>query len=155
MAVRICMISVVVPISRINAVCSPGGFSGFRARHQILFEKFGCYDEHLLACVHDDPEIVGMDVEAWERRGLKAVESGRWIDMCVVDQHTGPTLPCDWLEFDPESRCAWMKGTEKGEIVVPGIAELADQAVFIPTKVLEQAEVKIVSRRPWWKFWRS
>ena len=41
-----------------------------------------------------------------------------WSDFCVVESiFGGPTLACDWLDFDPETRTAFLAGTEPGKIV--------------------------------------
>jgi hypothetical protein len=145
------MISVVVPIDKVDACFEPGGFSGY-------WEKFGKYsskwnDGHLLVSTHHDPEFVGFEIDDWEERGLATVQSGRWVDMCVVDQTGGPTLPCDWLEWDPRNKCVWLKGADKGTVVGPPDTAPAAKAVHIPAKALEQAEVKLPKAGPWWKFW--
>ena len=42
--------------------------------------------------------------------------------MCVAEvMFGGPTLPCDWLELDLKESIVWLKGTEKGEIVIPDV----------------------------------
>ena len=48
-------------------------------------------------------------IEKWEQFGLKGIietdGQKKWKDFCVVQNLLGgPTLPCDWIEFDPETR---------------------------------------------------
>lgn len=151
MAALVSMISVVVPIRKIDDRYTPGGFSGYlRDRGD---SRFRWHDEHLLVSVHPDPEFVEFDLQSWEDRGLTAVESGRWIDICVVDQSGGPTLPCDWIEFDRKDSCVWLKGHERGEVIGPDDPGVVEGVVKLDRKILDRAEVSIVPAKPWWKFW--
>lgn len=111
------------------------------------------HDAHLVATAYPDPEFVDLDVCKWEDLGLVPMEDGQWKDLCVVDQFRGPTLPCEWIEFDRAQQCVWLKGSERGEIVVPGIAEIGDKAVCVPAAALDEADIRPVRRRPWWKLW--
>ena len=49
-------------------------------------------------------------------------EQGAFVDIAVVDQMTGPTATCSWLEFEVTaegvSHC-WLSGTPQGELAVP------------------------------------
>jgi len=61
-------------------------------------------------------------VDFWERLGLQptAYEAGRqvWKDVCVVEHaFGGPTQPGDWLEFDSERRCVYLKGEAPEPVV--------------------------------------
>jgi hypothetical protein len=48
-----------------------------------------------------NPADIESLVRVWQSMGLVAFgeSEGRrfWKDLCVVDQLTGPTLPCEWL----------------------------------------------------------
>lgn len=66
------------------------------------------------------------DVQRWvtdlEQQGLIFVQERQCVDVAVVDQVSGPTAPCDWLEFgrQPEGyTVAWLTGTEPHEVEVP------------------------------------
>ena len=58
-------------------------------------------------CADDDLARVGFmspyDVQRWvtelTEHGPVFVRDGRTVDIAVVDQMTGQTAPCDWLEF--------------------------------------------------------
>ncbi|NBR50051.1 hypothetical protein EBU02_14650 [bacterium] len=63
-------------------------------------------------------------VDFWEGYGL--IPFGKtadgvtfWIDMCAVEAMMigGVTLPCDWIEVCSQKRCAWKRGSNKGEII--------------------------------------
>jgi len=70
-----------------------------------------------------NPDEIGNIVDFWQSQGLIPTEviDGKevWKDLCVVDMVGGPTLPCDWLEFDnskyPDPPVVWMKGKPKGQ----------------------------------------
>lgn len=121
MAVRCEFIDVIVPIVSIDRVY-PGGFSAFRAEHSTLFGGRLWNDDHLLR----DGAMSAVDaraaVEYWERQGLAPmkVEGGHqvWGDLCVVEHVLGgPTLPCDWLDFDQNGPCVSLKGYPPGPVV--------------------------------------
>ena len=43
-------------------------------------------------------------------------------DLCVVEAlFGGSTRPCKWLEFNASDSSAWLKGTEKGDLVIPDV----------------------------------
>lgn len=81
-----------------------------------------CCDTHLTRVGFMQPDDVQAFVtELCGRTGLKFAEAGRFIDVAVVDQMTGPTLPCDWLDFSRANGItqAWMAGHAAGELVTP------------------------------------
>ena len=53
----------------------------------------------------------------WRSLGFEThrVENGvptEWLDVCVFESMMGgPTLKCDWLEFDAQNNTAYLKGT--------------------------------------------
>ena len=55
-------------------------------------------------------------------KGLVFSQSGKFIDIAVVNQHAGLTAGCDWLQFGKHplgfSMC-WLVGTEPGKVAVP------------------------------------
>ena len=84
---------------------------------------------------------------------LISVAEGCWKDLCVVDQLRGPTLPCEWIEFDRQENCVWLKGSERGEVVGPEDSSLFDSAVHLSPEALSKAKSTLVRNRPWWKLW--
>ena len=73
-----------------------------------------------------DGEMNPMDIEYmyedWEKSGLKGVAEidgkPQWKDFCVIES-LGPTLPCEWLEFDRERNAVFMKDFPKGDLCGP------------------------------------
>jgi hypothetical protein len=118
MAIACEFIDIIIPFAKIEAVYR-GGFTAFKEEWGFDFY----HDEHLVREGAMSPADAEYVVKEWERRGLKpfkTLENGEkaWDDLCVIESifSGGPTLPCDWIEFDARERCAWLKGHAKGEI---------------------------------------
>ncbi len=117
MAVRCEFINLIIPISNIDKVY-PGGFKKFKQDNSRGFSLVLWNDDFLFR----DGAMNFMDIEdkvkKWENLGLIGVaeENGEkyWQDFCISGVF-GPTLKCDWIEV--EGGCAFMKGTEKGEVI--------------------------------------
>jgi hypothetical protein len=100
MAVRIEFFSVIVQVRAIEERFR-GGVAGFRdvcgdppSDGELV--RMGAMNQYdLLEILH-----------ALERGGMKGTcwRNGRehWLDFCVVDRCSGPTLPCEWIEVDLE-----------------------------------------------------
>lgn len=79
--------------------------------------KFGQRDEHLLVIpAGGEPNATMLLLKDWESLGLKLTRKKQgklcWNDLCLVDSGTGPTAPCDWLEWDAAtSTVALRKGS--------------------------------------------
>jgi len=58
-----------------------------------------CADDELARVGFMDPDSVKLFVDRLCARGITFVSDDKCIDIAVVDQLAGPTLPCDWLEF--------------------------------------------------------
>jgi hypothetical protein len=119
MAVKCEFIDLIIPISKIDAVY-PGGFAKFKEEHAE--SRIIWYDDYLCRDGAMSPMEISAMADSWERLGLKGVvtENGemKWGDFCVVESlFRGPTLPCDWLVFDREDPCVYLKDTPKGEII--------------------------------------
>lgn len=95
MAVLIEAISVVVRRDAIKARY-PGGWRGFLA---IVPNTTLCFDDELARVGFMTP----LDTEAFvwqlEDDGLTFIHNGQAVDIAVVDQLRGPTIPSYWLEF--------------------------------------------------------
>ena len=121
MAVKLEFINILIPVRNIERCASIGGFKGYLERRVGLLGEIEWHDEHLFRTGVMNPMEIGDVVDEWEEYGLTPVieEGGtrKWGDICVVDSAGGPTLPCDWIEFDLAERCAWLKGTAKGTVV--------------------------------------
>jgi hypothetical protein len=58
-----------------------------------------CADTQLARVGFMDPKAVGQFVEELQAAGLAFLQSGKSVDIVVVDQQRGPTMPCEWIEF--------------------------------------------------------
>jgi hypothetical protein len=163
MAVQVQFITIVVPIERINLSTEPGGFNGLLARDADFVGKRFWYDQHLYATAVMSPIDAQRIMEEWEAKGLvgrtSADESRRWKDLCIVDYYHGPTLPCDWLEWDAGARSVWLKGTEPGQVVKPEHQHEANPVLVTPAmmqklgKHMQMLGAPKQATRPWWKLW--
>lgn len=123
MAIHLEFIDLIIPIANIDRVY-PGGFAQYKIDNAEAFGGRLWHDDFLFRDGAMDALSMEHMVKEWEQRGLKgAVEKdGRlhWQDLCVVEGlFQGPTLPCDWLEFDRDNLCVFMKGKPRGEIMGP------------------------------------
>ncbi len=96
MAIVISAYSVVVQVRTLEAFW-PGGEAAYRAAAPN--RTYRC-DGQLAAVAFMAP----LDAAAWVERaldphGFRHAHAGRAIDLVVVDQMTGPLIPCNWIEF--------------------------------------------------------
>ena len=131
MAIYTDFLSVIIPIEKIKACKSVGGFMGILEIEKDNIGKKIYFDDYL----YRDGAMGSHDIETivkfWEKHGLVGIENVNgedvWKDMCVVDMCGGPTLPCDWLEFEllswPDGSgimsYTYMRWKAKGEIIYP------------------------------------
>jgi len=114
MAVRLEFIVVLVPVHVIEEKY-PGGLVQCLADHRALIGRRIWHDGHLLRDGALDPKGAMALVEGWQALGVEPLRWGdrklAWKDDCVVDATAGgPTVPCDWLDWDPMRRVAWLRG---------------------------------------------
>ena len=95
MAVLVEAISVIVRRDAVNARFS-GGWRGFLA---CVPNSSLCTDEDLARVGFMSPPDIEEFVRHLERGGLTFLHNGQAVDIVVVDQMRGPTVPVDWLEF--------------------------------------------------------
>ena len=95
MAVLAEFLNVIVPV-RVLEERYPGGIEGYAAAAP---GSTFCRDGVLTRVGFMSPQHVGEWVDHLEAQGLVPVENDRFVDLAVVDQLQGPTLPCDWLVF--------------------------------------------------------
>lgn len=111
-------ISVIVTRNALD-VAYPGGLRGYE---RDCPNSTFCADEHLTRVGFMHPDDVEEFLESLQRRsGLTVMEAGRFIDIAVVDQMTGPTRVCEWLDFTSSGGVtrAWLAGETPGELVPP------------------------------------
>ena len=77
MAIRVCMISVVIPIRKIASCFDPGGFGEYCNQRKKSMGRSVWHDENLAANAHMDPEFLELDIDKWESLGLTPVEGER------------------------------------------------------------------------------
>lgn len=123
MAVGCVFYDIVIPISNIDKVYE-GGFEKFKADNRSKFGKEFWHDDYLFIDGSMEPDEIEKVAETWEKRGLKGIEvinhKPYYKDFCIVDSmRGGPTLACEWLEFDAETQSVWLKGAPKGILVEP------------------------------------
>lgn len=100
----------------------PGGTDAFlqAALELEAPPRFICNgDPHLVNLSFSDPDHLAPCVALLEAHGFMDVDDGKLVDMAYVDQHFGPTMPCDWLEWrrHPDGfTYAWLAGTEPGDM---------------------------------------
>jgi hypothetical protein len=120
-AVRLEFIDVLVPVHVIEEKY-PGGFAQCLADHRPLIGRRMWHDGRLLRDGALDPARARALVEGWQALGIEPLQWVNkrlaWKDVCVVDTTAGgPTVVCDWLEWDPKRRVAWLRGETRGEAV--------------------------------------
>jgi len=129
MSIKVIYLGVIIPLVNVESCKAIGGVKGILEKQK---DHLGIKDQLNKRVLVDDYlykdgamgsygiELIG---NFWKDQGLilTEVKDGKevWKDICVVDMVSGPTLPCDWLEFDnskyPDPPVVWMKGTSKDE----------------------------------------
>ena len=95
MAVLVEAISVILRRDAINAQFA-GGWHQFLA---IVPNRTLCFDEDLARVGFMSPSDIEAFVCRLEKGGLTFEHDGHAVDIAVVDQMHGPTMPTEWLEF--------------------------------------------------------
>lgn len=122
MAVALEFIDFIVPVSLVKTKY-PGGWEAFLDDYGYAIGRRVWFDDHLVRDGAMNPQDIKALVDEWSAKGFEPMgqRDGKpyWKDCCVVEHmFGGPTLPCDWLEFDPKG-VAYLKGTEPGSVVGP------------------------------------
>jgi len=122
MAIWLHFINVLVPITTIE--------KKLKIDFDEFFEKYDkgikFHDKHLFATGAMGAEHIEEIVKYFESEGFTTIEliDGKeyFKDLCVVEVlFGGSTRPCNWLKFNASDSSAWLKGTEKGELVIPDV----------------------------------
>jgi len=118
MAIAIEFIDFIVPIQVIKDKY-PGGWEQCLKDHKNLIGGRVWYDDHLFRDGAMNPDDIESLVEHWEAMGFEGILEidGQkcWQDICVFEMG-GPTLRCNWIDFDRESRAVFLKGVQPGEV---------------------------------------
>jgi len=95
MSVLVEGISVIVRRETIDAHY-PGGWDAYV---KDVPNETLCSDERLARVGFMTSYDVDRFVSRLERLGFEFIRDARAVDVCIVDQHQGPTARCDWLEY--------------------------------------------------------
>ncbi len=118
MAVLVEALSVIVPVDAVTSAF-PGGLEAYdRECPNGTF----CTDGRLTRIGFMAPPDVARFVANLESLGLVFIANGRANQILVVDQITGPTVPCDWFVGGRHPlgySAGWLKGTEPGPLATP------------------------------------
>lgn len=119
MAIQLEFIDFIVPRSVIEAKY-PGGWLQCLKDHERLIGGRVWYDEYLFRDGAMNPMDIESLVNEWQSMGFnthKENEDGmpiEWLDVCVCEGLLGgPTLKCDWLDVDLNTRTASLKGSDQ------------------------------------------
>jgi hypothetical protein len=105
-----------VPIEFLNLIIKrsaldhiyAGGSAAFIKEHEPFDGRVNAYDEHLVKFgVTDSADIrkIALDMDAIGLVGVSHTnDEPEWADYCVIDELMGPTLQCDWIQYDTKSR---------------------------------------------------
>ncbi|CAN5490203.1 hypothetical protein BH09GEM1_BH09GEM1_10970 [soil metagenome] len=103
----------------------PGGTDAFlqAARALDAPPRFICNgDPQLVNLSFHDPTHVEPAAALLREHGLIEVEDRKAVDFVYLDQHAGPSMTCEWIEWrrhDDGYSYAWVAGTEPGEMAAP------------------------------------
>jgi hypothetical protein len=120
MAIATEFIDFIVPIKVIEKKY-PGGWEQCLVDHKELIGGHVWYDEYLFRDGAMNPMDIESLVNKWTDLGFKCTAEvdgkNTWQDVCVFEMmFGGPTMPCEWIAFDAETRSAYLKGTSLGEV---------------------------------------
>lgn len=118
MSVLVEAISVIIPLETLRAKY-PGGPVAYA--RDCPNQSF-CKDRHLTRVGFMTPDDTRRFVEKLLLLGFTHALGAEAIDLVVVDQSHGPTLPCRWLEAGRHSAgyaAAWKAGTVPGKLAHP------------------------------------
>ena len=121
MAVRLEFIDILLPVHVIEDRY-PGGLQQCVADHRGLLGRRMWHDGLLLRDGALDPLDARLRVEGWQTLGIEPLQwvDGRleWKEVCVIDVAAGgPTVGCEWIEWCPRDRVAWLQGTDRGAAI--------------------------------------
>jgi hypothetical protein len=90
-----------------------GGSSAFIDEHGPFDCHVRAFDADLVKFGAMNPSDMLSSTKYVESFGLTGVikrgDTEIWCDFCVLDELMGPTLPCDWIEYDRAIRSAAFK----------------------------------------------
>ena len=75
------------------------GFDSIESFLETVPNETLCGDNELIRIGFNSPTEVEEYIALLEHHGLIFLQDKKTIDLVVVDQESGPTTPCDWIEF--------------------------------------------------------
>jgi hypothetical protein len=114
MAIAMEFFNIIVPKDVIVAKY-PGGLAQYRKDGGPTFLE----DEYLTRGGAMNWFDVEMIIRQLAKFGIRYLdESGKSLDIVVVDMINGPRTPCDWIDFDnaDEGPRCWLRGTVPGKL---------------------------------------
>lgn len=120
MAIATEFIDFIVPIKIIEKKY-PGGWAQCLEDHADALGRRVWHDDHLFRDGAMNPRDIEYLVNYWTDLGFSPTEEKNgqkvWKDVCVFEGFfSGPTLPCDWIDFDRKLHAVFLKGTPVGEL---------------------------------------
>jgi hypothetical protein len=114
-------ISVVVPRDVLDRLW-PGGVEEYAASAP---NRTYCADGHLTRVGFMHPNDVSHHIDTLRAAGLTPTDDDVFVDLVVVDQFGGPTLPCPWIAWARTEGVAraWLIDTDPGELATPSVWE--------------------------------
>jgi hypothetical protein len=124
MAIYCEFINLIIPIKNIDLVY-PGGFNKYKEEYDFGFSTGVLWNDEFLFR-DGSMSMKGLDnrIKKWENLGLKGLSElngkKKWIDFCLFEgMFGGCDLSCDWILYDTNSRCVYLKDQPFGEIAFP------------------------------------
>lgn len=99
----------------------PGGWDAFLSDYENELGRRVWFDDYLVRDGAMSPHDIELLVNEWTEIGFEPFGeiNGQmyWKDCCVLEvMFGGPTLPCDWIDYDPIKNFAFLKGMEPGDV---------------------------------------
>ncbi|MEO5579956.1 MAG: YbjN domain-containing protein [Gemmatimonadaceae bacterium] len=123
MSVLVEALTLVVPRSALD-ISFPGATDGFleALSDPAVDKRFVCSDDHLVSVSFMSPAALEPVARRLTAHGLVEMEDSGFREFALVDQHFGPTMPCEWLVWkrhDEGYTTAWIATSEPGELAKP------------------------------------
>ncbi|MBU1037163.1 hypothetical protein KKF32_03965 [Patescibacteria group bacterium] len=103
MSISVKYYSIIIPIEKILKIKGKDWWDNYLKENNRSIGDVFWWDEYLFRDGGMGMEDIEYLLKFWEEQGLKPKimidNQEYWNDVCVVDSITGPTLPCNWLEF--------------------------------------------------------
>lgn len=123
MSVLVEALCLIVPRSVLD-LRYPGGTEGYFAElaRPSAEHRNVCADEHLLSVSFYTPDAAERAIACLLDVGFVESRDDDSSEFSLVDQNSGPMMQVPWLKWSQDEAgytCAWLEGTERGELAVP------------------------------------